>query len=249
MLQKTPATFDVSVWEFFLPLRVGARLVIATAGRPPRPAYLARVIAEQRSRRSLRAVDAGGVRGGVAGVADLASLRHVFVVGEALPAGDCGGVRAVTDAALHNLYGPTEAAVSITYRRRRRGRCGGGPDRAPGVEHAGVRAGRAAAPVPVGVPGELYLAGVQLARGYYGRAGPDGGPVRGESVRRAGERMYRTGDLVRWTRTGELEYIGRTDFQVKFRGQRIELGEIEAALLAHASVAQSVAVVVRDCDG
>ncbi|WP_043806165.1 AMP-binding protein, partial [Rhodococcus sp. P14] len=156
-----------------------------------------------------------------------ASVRRVLAIGEALPAATAGRFLAHNAARLDNLYGPTEAAVSVTFHE---------VDDAAGVSvpigvpewnsRVFVLDGRLR-PVPVGVSGELYLAGAQLARGYHGRA-----DLTAErfvaSPFGAGERLYRTGDLVRWDAAGRLEYVGRTDFQVKVRGFRIELGEIEA---------------------
>ncbi|WP_157129616.1 AMP-binding protein, partial [Nocardia amamiensis] len=161
--------------------------------------------------------------------ASLASLRDVFVIGEALPPQTVRAVGAVTDARVHNLYGPTEAAVSVTYWP------------ADGLDAVTVPIGRPQwntrvfvldarlRPVPAGVPGELYLAGDQLARGYVRQAAQTAGRFVASPFA-AGSRMYRTGDVVVWRgpdadRPQRLEYVGRTDFQVKFRGQRIELGE------------------------
>ncbi|MFQ6332200.1 AMP-binding protein, partial [Nocardia sp. CWNU-33] len=176
------------------------------------------------------------------------TLRDVFVIGEALPPETVTAWQTVSDAALHNLYGPTEAAVSVTYwpadGRDERTVPIGLPQWNTQVYVLDSRL----RPVPSGVAGELYLAGDQLARGYVAR--PDLTSDRFvANPFAAGERMYRTGDLVVWREsTGEishrLEYIGRTDFQVKFRGQRIELGEIETALLGQPSVSQAVALVV-----
>ncbi|WP_420030026.1 amino acid adenylation domain-containing protein [Rhodococcus ruber] len=244
-LQKTATTFDVSLWGFFMPLSVGAKLVVATPDGHRDPVYVADVIAREKVTitdfvPSMLTVFAAHVDR-----ESCTTLRHIFVIGEALPPETIEGVRRISTAAIDNLYGPTEAAVSATFWQAP---ADGPVDVVPiGVPEWNVRVlvldGRLR-PVPVGVPGELYLAGVQLARGYVRRpdltsdrfvANPFGAP---------GERMYRTGDLVTWNEVGELEYIGRTDFQVKFRGQRIELGEIETALLAHESVNQAAVLVV-----
>ncbi len=249
-LQKTATTFDVSLWGFFLPLAVGARLVVATHDGHRDPGYLASVIADQGVTvtdfvPTMLSVFAGEVSAG-----HLVSLRDVFVIGEALPAQTVRDFGVVSGARVHNLYGPTEAAVSITFADVTCAVDGG-------VVSIGVPQWNSQVfvldsrlrPVPVGVAGELYLAGDQLARGYVSRpdlsadrfvANPYGG---------VGSRMYRTGDLVRWGVSGELEYIGRTDFQVKFRGQRIELGEIESALVADMSVSVSSVAVVSTKTG
>ncbi|WSI99041.1 amino acid adenylation domain-containing protein [Nocardia sp. NBC_01329] len=257
-LQKTATTFDVSLWGYFLPLAVGARLVVATADGHRDPGYLAGVIAEQRVTvtdfvPSMLTVFAANV---VAG--SVPSLRHVFVIGEALPLETVSAMRAVSGAVVHNLYGPTEAAVSVTYWEASGEEVGSVPIGVPQWNSRVYVLDSRLRPVPEGVTGELYLAGGQLARGYVTR--PDLSADRFvASPFDAGSRMYRTGDLVRWTRVAAgtegvagdsagsrpvLEYLGRTDFQVKFRGQRIELGEIESAFLAQPLVSQAVVAVV-----
>ncbi|MEV5832763.1 amino acid adenylation domain-containing protein [Nocardia sp. NPDC052112] len=253
VLQKTPATFDVSVWEFFWPLQLGARLVVATPDGHRDPAYLARTIAEKSitvahfvpSMLSVFVTDTD-VRG-------CTTLRRVFCSGEALPAATVRDFHAaLRGPELHNLYGPTEVAVDVTYWP-----CPADPETVPigspvwntqtYVLDTRLR------PVPPGVVGELYLAGVQLARGYLGQS-----PLTADrfvaNPFTPGTRMYRTGDLARWqgdpargshqadSGRGILEYLGRSDFQVKIRGLRIELGEIEAALLADERVARAVCV-------
>ncbi|MCY4668640.1 MAG: amino acid adenylation domain-containing protein, partial [Rhodococcus sp.] len=249
-LQKTATTFDVSLWGFFLPLAVGARLVVATHDGHRDPGYLASVIADQGVTVTDFVPTMLSVFAGAVSAELLGSLRDVFVIGEALPAQAVRDFGVVSGARVHNLYGPTEAAVSITFAD-----VTGAVD--GGVVSIGVPQWNSQVfvldsrlrPVPVGVAGELYLAGDQLARGYVSRpdlsadrfvANPFGG---------VGSRMYRTGDLVRWGVSGELEYIGRTDFQVKFRGQRIELGEIESALVADVSVSVSSVAVVSTVTG
>ncbi|WP_438943990.1 amino acid adenylation domain-containing protein [Nocardia blacklockiae] len=252
-LQKTATTFDVSLWGYFMPLRAGAKLVVATHDGHRDPEYIAETIAAHGVTvtdfvPSMLSVFAAHTAPG-----SCATLADLFVIGEALPPETVEAVQRICDARVHNLYGPTEAAVSVTYWPAR-------PEDRPSVPiglpqwntQVYVLDGRLR-PVPPGVPGELYLAGDQLARGYVRRpdltadrfvADPYGD----------GDRMYRTGDLVVWREaTGELparlDYLGRTDFQVKFRGQRIELGEIEAALLAQPVVSQAVALVLPSALG
>ncbi|BDT95642.1 hypothetical protein IFM12275_56180 [Nocardia sputorum] len=254
VLQKTPATFDVSVWEFFWPLQIGATLVLAQPDGHRDPAYLRRVIDEY------HVTTAHFVPSMLeAFLADQDTvlrtpLRTVFASGEALPAALAQRLRALTGVRLHNLYGPTEAAVDVTFHEVTDTDTLSVPIGAPVFNTRLYVLDSRLRPVPVGAPGELYLSGVQLARGYVGRpeltaarfvADPFGGP---NGSARAGDRMYRTGDLVRWTTHGELEYLGRTDFQVKLRGLRIELGEIEAVLARVDAVARAV-VVVRDDAG
>ncbi|MFC4124651.1 amino acid adenylation domain-containing protein [Nocardia rhizosphaerae] len=245
-LQKTATTFDVSLWGYFMPLRTGAKLVVATHDGHRDPAYIAETIAAQRVTvtdfvPSMLTVFAANTAPGA-----VPTLREVFAVGEALPPETVAAMDAVSDARVHNLYGPTEAAVSVTYWPASEPGRGSVPIGVPEWNTQVYVLDSRLRPVPAGVVGELYLAGDQLARGYVAR--PDITADRFvANPFTPGKRMYRTGDLAVWrTRpdgSGTLEYLGRTDFQVKFRGQRIELGEIETALLAQPSVSQAVAIV------
>ncbi|MFD6454920.1 amino acid adenylation domain-containing protein, partial [Nocardia sp. NPDC060220] len=220
VLQKTPATFDVSVWEFFWPLQVGARLVVAKPDGHRDPAYLARlIVAEQVTTvHFVPSMMAVFVTEPLA--AECVSLRNVFASGEGLPAPTAQRLRELTGAALHNLYGPTEAAVDVTYHEVTDADIETVPIGAPVFNTRLYVLDSRLRPVPVGVAGELYLAGVQLAHGYVGRADLTMDRFVADPFA-PGERMYRTGDLVTWTSAGELEYLGRTDFQVKLRGLRI----------------------------
>ncbi|MFC7302951.1 amino acid adenylation domain-containing protein [Streptomyces monticola] len=252
VLQKTPSGFDVSVWEFFWALRVGATLVVAEPGGHKDPAYLARTIREQAVTTCHFVPSMLQVFLAEPGAAHCTGLRRVFCSGEALPretVQDFG--RALPDVELHNLYGPTEAAVDVTYHA-----C----DTSPGTSGP-VPIGRpvwntrlyvldaALKPCPPGVPGELYLAGVQLASAYLGRPALTAARFVADPYGPEGTRMYRTGDLARWTEHGEIEYLGRTDHQVKLRGLRIELGEIEAELAADESVGAACVLVREDRPG
>ena len=245
--QKTPCSFDVSVWEFWWPFIAGAQLVMAEpeAHRDPQamqqffarygvttthfvPSMLAAFVAS---------LDADSV-------AACRTLRRVFCSGEALPTELCRGWERLTGAPLHNLYGPTEAAVDVSWYPA----CGSELAAVTGssvpigwpVWNTGLRILDAAMrPVPPGVAGDLYLTGIQLAQGYLGR--PDLTASRFIADPFApGERMYRTGDVARWLANGAVEYLGRSDDQLKIRGQRIELGEIDRVMSALPDVGQAV---------
>ncbi len=245
VLQKTPFTFDVSVWEFFWPLQVGATLSIALPDGHRDPAYLARTMIDRAVTIAHFVPSMLAVYLAEPTAASVSTLRHVFASGEALPPQTVARFYEISSAGLHNLYGPTEAAVDVTYF-------------ATAADDTVVPIGEAVAdtglyvldeglrPVPAGVEGELYLAGVQLARGYLRRPDLTSDRFVADPFGEPGDRMYRTGDLVELDDAGRLVYIGRTDFQVKLRGLRIELGEIESALLDHPGVRQSVVVVHSD---
>ncbi|WP_327351861.1 non-ribosomal peptide synthetase [Streptomyces sp. NBC_01304] len=247
VLQKTPVSFDVSVWELFWPLLTGARLVLAGPGGHRDPLYLADLI-----RREAVTVchfvppmlDAF-LRAGQAGAC--ASLRLVVCSGEALPAELARRFHQVVEARLENLYGPTEASVDVTRFSVPPGRPGASLPIGTPIAHTRTYVlDDRLAPVPTGVPGELYLGGVQLARGYGGRPGLTADRFVPDPFGPPGSRLYRTGDVARWTADGVLDYLGRSDHQVKVRGFRIELGEIEAALLDQEGVAQAVVIVRED---
>jgi amino acid adenylation domain-containing protein/non-ribosomal peptide synthase protein (TIGR01720 family) len=243
VLQKTPVTFDVSVWEVFATLAVGARLVIARPDGHADPAYLAETIAAQQVTITSFVPSMLAVFAEAAPAQSLESLRAILVGGEAFGAELVGAVRRILpEVELHNLYGPTESTVHVTAHQVTEADEASVPMGRPVWNTRAYVLDTRLHPVAPGVTGELYLAGTQITRGYMSRPGltaerfvPD--PYGG------GRRMYRTGDLVRWRRNGELEYLGRTDFQVKLRGLRIELGEIETVLAEHHSVARAIAVV------
>jgi amino acid adenylation domain-containing protein len=251
VLQKTPFGFDVSVWEFFVPLLAGAQLVMARPGGHQDPTYLADTI-ERYGVSVLHFVpsmlqaflDHGRLQA-------CRSVRHLLCIGEALtPALQERCLMLLPQVQLHNLYGPAEAAVDVTYWHCR-----------AGEQSDTVPIGRPIAntqihildefgqPAPIGVVGELYIGGAQVGRGYLNRKGltaerfiPD--PFSNQP----GARLYRTGDLARYRRNGVIEYCGRNDFQVKLRGFRIELGEIEAVLAAQQGVNEAI-VVARQGGG
>ncbi len=254
VLQKTPLSFDVSVWELFWPLMTGAELVLARPGGHRDGAYLAELI-EVRSitvthfvpsmlEAFLREPDLSGC----------GSLRAVMASGEALsPAlgrrfAERLGAQGVE---LHNLYGPTEAAVDVTAHRFESVGDSAEPRWMPiGRPVSNTRIhllDRDLRPVPVVVPGELVIGGVQLARGYLGR--PDltaGAFVPDPLGTEPGARLYRTGDLARFLPGGEIVFLGRLDHQVKLRGIRIELGEIESMLRSHSSVSETAVLLRSD---
>jgi amino acid adenylation domain-containing protein/non-ribosomal peptide synthase protein (TIGR01720 family) len=247
VLQKTPFSFDVSVWELFWPLLTGARLVLARPEGHKDPSYLVERI-ERTGVTTLHFVPSmlqAFVE--APGLERCGSLRRVIASGEALPRDLADRFAARLGAELHNLYGPTEAAVDVSWHACRPGETGSVPIGRPISNLTLCILDPGLEPVPAGVPGELFIGGLGLARGYLGRPGLTAErfvphPFAGG----AGERLYRTGDLARFRTDGEIEYLGRTDHQVKIRGFRIELGEIEAALAAHPAVREAVAVPWQD---
>lgn len=249
ILQKTPATFDVSVWEFFLPLIAGATLVVAPPEAHRDPAWLADIMRRQRIT-TLHFVPS--MLAAFLAEPAIAGLRprRVFCSGEALPAALRDQFHARLDSELHNLYGPTEAAVDVTWwPAARDDHSQPVPIGFPVWNTALYVLDDALRPVPPGVVGHLYLAGRQLARGYLGR--PDLTEARfvPDPFGAPGARMYATGDLARWRDDGAMVFLGRSDHQVKLRGQRIELGEIEAVLEAAPGVARAAVIVRADKPG
>ncbi|MFI5808267.1 amino acid adenylation domain-containing protein [Streptomyces sp. NPDC051561] len=247
VLQKTPSGFDVSVWEFFWALREGATLVVAEPGGHKDPAYLARVVREQAITACHFVPSMLQVFLTEPAAASCTGLRHVFCSGEGLPRETVrefgrvlGGV-----VPLHNLYGPTEAAVDVTYHPCDLDATGPVPIGRPVWNTRLYVLDAALQPCPPGVPGELFLAGAQLADGYLGRPALTASRFVADPYGFPGTQMYRTGDLARWRADGGIEYLGRTDHQVKLRGQRIELGEIEAELAQDPAVG-AVGVLVRE---
>jgi amino acid adenylation domain-containing protein len=251
VLQKTPFSFDVSVWEFFWPLMTGARLVVARPAGHQESAYLVELIARQQITTLHFVPSMLRVFLEEPGVEACHSLKRVICSGEALPYELQERFFARLGATLHNLYGPTEASVDVTFWACHR----------QSTRHI-VPIGSPIAnthmyvldphlqPVPIGVPGELYIGGVGLARGYLNHpeltaerfiANPFGNAP--------GARLYKTGDLGRYLPDGNIDFRGRFDDQVKIRGYRIELGEIATTLSQHPAIREVVVITREDVLG
>lgn len=253
VLQKTPFSFDVSGWEFFWPLLIGACLVMAKPGGHRDPAYLKQLIEEEGITHlhfvpsMLRVfLEQEGLR------TACRSVQKVYCSGEALTVEQAQRFAArLPHAELHNLYGPTEAAIDVSYYACR-----------PSVAEASIPIGRPIAntqlyvldaqlqPVPIGVSGELHIGGIGLARGYLNR--PEltaqrfiADPFSADP----GARLYKTGDLARFRPDGDIEFLGRSDHQIKLRGCRIELSEIESVLASHPEVAACAVMAREDVPG
>lgn len=244
VLQKTPYSFDVSVWEFFWPLITGAHLHLARPEGHRDPAYLSELVEQQGI----------GVLHFVPSMLQAflqqqtvpwqcRGVRHVMCSGEALPPEVQEQFhRALPDTRLHNLYGPTEASVDVSFWECRN--TAGATTVPIGRPVANTRLyilNDAMEPVPDGVIGELHIGGVQLARGYLGR--PDLTAERFVADPFGPGRLYATGDLARYRPDGVIEYAGRKDHQIKIRGYRIEIEEIEAVLADHPAVRSCLVVV------
>ncbi|MEV6865902.1 amino acid adenylation domain-containing protein [Streptosporangium subroseum] len=256
VLQKTPAGFDVSVWEFFWPLLTGARLVLAKPGGHKDAAYLRDLLIAENvtTAHFVPSMLAVFLADDEKAAADCTGLRRVICSGEELPVATAATfTAALPHCELHNLYGPTEAAIDVTSWHCTPAAVADAVTLPIGAPIANMRLyvlDGHGTPAPIGVPGELHIGGIGVARGYHRRPAltaerfvPD--PFGAD----LGARLYRTGDLARWRHDGNLEFLGRIDHQVKLRGLRIELGEIETVLRDREDVAEAVVVVREDTPG
>ncbi|MCF5216483.1 syringopeptin non-ribosomal peptide synthetase SypC, partial [Pseudomonas syringae] len=252
VLQKTPFGFDVSVWEFFLPLLTGAELVMARPGGHQDPDYLAQVMSDAGITLLHFVPSMLDVFLEHRSTRDFPQLRRVLCSGEALPrALQRRFEQQLKGVELHNLYGPTEAAIDVTAWECR-----------PTDPGESVPIGRPIANIqmhvldalgqlqPLGVAGELHIGGIGVARGYLNQPELSAERFIADPFSDAPQaRLYKTGDVGRWLTNGALEYLGRNDFQVKIRGLRIEIGEIEAALAKHPAVHEAVVTAREDIPG
>ncbi|MFP4410900.1 non-ribosomal peptide synthetase [Coleofasciculus sp.] len=265
VLQKTPFSFDVSVWEFFWTLMTGASLVVAKPGGHQDSRYLVNLITQQQITTLHFVPSMLQLFLEEPEVNRCQSLKRVICSGEALPLDLQNRFFSRLDCELHNLYGPTEAAIDVTYWQCQR-------DSNSSI----VPIGRPVAntqiyildpylhPVPIGVPGEIHIGGVQVARGYRNRPeltqekfipnpfqnslkpAPTNPVSYSSSI---GSKLYKTGDLARYRPDGTIEYLRRIDHQVKIRGFRIELGEIENALTEHPQIREAVVIARTEKSG
>ena len=247
VMQKTPFTFDVSLWEFFWPLSEGACLVIAEPARHKESVYLVELIRKRRVT-CLHFVPSMLQLFLHEDLSGCDSLKRIICSGEALTIEQCRRLQSLPGVSAHNLYGPTEAAVDVTHWD-----CDQWRD-----QYLSVPIGRPIAntqiyilneklqPCPIGVSGELYIGGRNLAEGYLNKPELTQRQfIPNPFAKRPNARLYKTGDLARFRNDGNIEYIGRIDSQVKLRGLRIELGEIESVLSQYPGVAEAIVVVHR----
>lgn len=251
VFQKTPFSFDASVWEFYMPLIIGGRLVMAKPqGHMDTPYLVGTIIKNNISILQLvpsllkMLLDEKGIE-------NCKSLKTVFCGGEALTYELQEKLFSKLDVNFYNLYGPTEATIDATYFK-----CEGEynsryfPIGKPIYNAAAYVLDKYMNPVPEGVAGELYLGGINIARGYLNN--PDLTKEKFTDYifsKEPGKKLYRTGDLAKYNKDGDLEFLGRADHQVKLRGFRIELEEIEAKLLKHPGIKETVVLVREDKPG
>ncbi len=253
VLQLTSLNFDGSAEDIFMPLRVGARIILSGPTTQHDATYITRLITREQVTYVGPATSLLNLLLQSSDLSSCASLRWVFCGGEALTSSLQRSFFQKSNAELINGYGPTETTVvSVAWRCTHSRRESGDENIPIGAPIWNTRVyvlGGDLEVVPVGVRGELYVAGAGLARGYLNRPGLTAERFVADPYGEAGTRMYRTGDLARWRADGNLEYLGRTDDQVKIRGYRIELGEIEAALRKNERVQDAVVVAREDEPG
>ncbi len=246
ILQKTPMSFDVSVWEFFWPLMTGAQIIMAQAGGHRDPAYLVKIIIAKGITTLHFVPSMLNIFLTASGLEKITSIRQVFCSGEALPYELVKRFFTKSDARLHNLYGPTEAAVDVSYWECKKD---DNENIIPiGKPIANIQLhilDEELKPVAIGKSGELHIGGVGLARGYLNREELTtekfiDNPFKDHS------KLYKTGDLARYRADGNIEYLGRIDFQVKIRGLRIELGEIETTLLKNEAILMATVIASEE---
>jgi amino acid adenylation domain-containing protein len=250
VLHKTSLSFDVSLWELLWPLVSGAQLVLAHPNGHRDPGYLCDEITRQKVTTVHFVPSMLDAFLDASGIEQCRSLRRVISSGEDL-------TRTTVDrcheqlphAELHNLYGPTEAAIDVSAWLCRPGESGRVPIGHPAPNTQLYVLDRWLEPVPVGFPGDLYIAGVQLARGYLGEPARTAEVFLPNPYGPAGSRLYRTGDRARVRPDGAIEFLGRADTQVKVHGVRVELGELESILVEHPKVRQVAATVRGDTPG
>jgi amino acid adenylation domain-containing protein len=251
IIQKTPFSFDVSVWEFFCPLMTGARIVVAKPEGHKDSNYLVDLIAREQITTIHFVPSMLSAFLQEPNLEKCSCLKRVIASGEALPWELTQRFFAQLECELHNLYGPTEAAIDVTYWQCQ-----------PEEKLKLVPIGRPIAntqiylldnnlqPVPIGVAGELHIGGDGLARGYLNRPELTKEKFIPNSIAPSiSSRLYKTGDLARYLSDGNIEYLGRIDHQVKIRGFRIELGEIEAVLNTHPQIQQAAVIAREDISG
>ncbi|SFB44018.1 amino acid adenylation domain-containing protein [Amycolatopsis marina] len=253
VLQKTPASFDVSVWEFFWPLITGARLVLAEPGGHKDAAYLRELLVTEAVTTAHFVPSMLTLFLGEPGLEHCTSLRRVVCSGEELPLAAAREFTArLPHCELHNLYGPTEAAIDVTAwhcTAQALAEATAVPIGSP-IQNIRVYVlDPHGSPCPVGVAGELHIAGVGLAKGYHQRPELTAAKFVPDPFGGGGAKMYRTGDLARWRPDGTIDFLGRLDHQVKLRGLRIELGEIESALREQPGVRDATVIVREDTPG
>jgi amino acid adenylation domain-containing protein len=251
VFQKTPFSFDPSLWEFLLPLTAGASIALAAPGGQRDPRYIVKMIAQTKA--TMMHIVTPMLRALLL-TEDLEScrdLRLIIVGAEQVQFEDQEKFyERLPWATLENLYGPTEASIDVTYWKCLREREGRMVPIGRPISNVKIHIlDKNLMPVPVGVSGELHIGGIGLMRGYHNRPELTAEKMIPDPYGEPGDRLYKTGDLSRYREDGEIEFLGRMDTQIKIRGYRVELGEIEAAMSHHPAIREVVVISREDKPG